>query len=48
VTDVLELLAAGARIEEILEHYAFLESEDVYAAIEYAARQSDHPILKAS
>ena len=48
VTDVLELLAAGASIEEILADYPFLEREDVYAAIEYAARQSDHPILKAS
>ena len=48
VTDVLELLAAGASFEEILADYPFLEREDVYAAIEYAARQSDHAILKAS
>ena len=48
VTDVLELLAAGASFEEILADYPFLESEDIYAAIEYAARQSDHAILKAS
>lgn len=48
VTDVLELLAAGAAFEEILSEYPFLEREDIYAAIEYAARQSDHPILKAS
>ena len=48
VTDVLELLAAGAAIDEILADYPFLEREDVFAAIEYAARQADHPILKAS
>ena len=48
VTDVLELLAAGASFEEILADYPFLEREDIYAAIEYAARQSDHPILQAS
>ena len=48
VTDVLELLAAGASFDEILADYPFLESEDIYAAIEYAARQSDHPILRAS
>lgn len=48
VTDVLDLLAAGASFEEILADYAFLEREDIYAAIEYAARQSDHAILKAS
>ena len=48
VTDVLELLAAGASFEEILADYPFLEREDIYAAIEYAARQADHAILKAS
>jgi uncharacterized protein (DUF433 family) len=48
VTDVLELLAAGASFEEILADYPFLEREDIYAAIEHAARQSDHPILQAS
>jgi uncharacterized protein (DUF433 family) len=48
VTDILELLAAGASVDEILADYTFLEREDVYAAIEYAARQSDHLILRAS
>jgi len=48
VTDILELLAAGASFEEILADYEFLEREDIYAAIEYAARQSDHPNLDAS
>lgn len=48
VTDVLDLLASGASPDEILADYPFLEREDIYAAIEYAARQSDHAILKAS
>jgi uncharacterized protein (DUF433 family) len=48
VADILLLLAAGATIDEILADYTFLEAEDIYAAIEYAARQADHPILKAS
>lgn len=48
VTGVLELLAAGASFEEILADYPFLEREDIYAAIEYAARQSGHAILQAS
>ena len=48
VTDVLQLLASGASFEEILADYPFLEREDIYAAIEYAARQSDHAVLKAS
>ena len=45
VTDVLELLSAGANFEEILEDYPYLEREDILAAIEYAARQADHPVL---
>ena len=48
VTDILELLAAGAGVDEILADYSFLEREDVYAAIEYAARQADHSVLRAS
>ena len=48
VTDVLELLSAGASFEEILEDYPFLERDDILAAIEYAARQTDHVVLQAS
>ena len=47
VTDVLELLAAGASHQEILEDYPFLEPEDITAAITYAARQADHTVLVA-
>lgn len=48
VSDVLDLLAAGASYEEILADYPFLEKEDILAAIEYAARQSDHIVLATS
>ncbi len=48
VTDILELLAQGASHDEILADYAFLENEDILAAIEYAAHQADHTILQAS
>ncbi len=37
VSDVLELLGAGATFEEILGDYPCLEREDIYAALEYAA-----------
>ena len=37
VTDILELLSAGASIEEILRDYPGLEREDILASIEYAA-----------
>jgi uncharacterized protein (DUF433 family) len=48
VTDILELLSAGASIEEILADYPFLEAEDVYAAVEYAAHQTDHAVVLVS
>lgn len=47
VSDILELVAAGASREEILADYEFLESEDITAALTYAARQTDHTILAA-
>jgi uncharacterized protein (DUF433 family) len=46
VKDVLDLLAAGASREEILEDYPYLEPLDITAALEYAARQVDHPVLR--
>jgi len=45
VTDILELLSAGATPEEILSDYPYLEREDIFASIEYAARQTDHSVL---
>lgn len=45
VKDVLDLLAAGASHEEILADYPLLEAADIAAVLEFAARQSDHPIL---
>ena len=46
VKDVLELLSAGASFEEILKDYPFLEREDILAAIDYAAHQTDHVVLR--
>lgn len=46
VSDVLELLAAGATEQEILADYEFLEAEDIRAALAYAAAQSNHTVLK--
>jgi uncharacterized protein (DUF433 family) len=45
VKDILDLLAAGADRAEILADYPMLEEGDIVAALEYAARQSDHPVL---
>jgi uncharacterized protein (DUF433 family) len=35
----------GASHEEVLQDSPYLEPEDIVAALEYAARQSDHPVL---
>ena len=45
VSDVLGLLGAGATFDEILDDYPYLEREDILAAIQYAARHTDHPVL---
>jgi uncharacterized protein (DUF433 family) len=37
VVDVLDLLAAGASHQEILEDYPDLEAEDIQACLEFAA-----------
>jgi len=44
VRDVLDLLAAGATRDEILEDYPYLEPYDITAVLEFAALQNDHPI----
>jgi uncharacterized protein (DUF433 family) len=47
VVDILDLFAAGLDREQILEEMPDLESEDIQAAINYAARRVDHPVLVA-
>lgn len=45
VKDVLDMLAGGASEPDILKDFPDLELEDIRAALAYAARQSDHPVL---
>lgn len=47
VIDILDLLAAGLSTEQVLEDLPDLEAEDVQAALRYAARRLDHPVLAA-
>lgn len=47
VVDVLDLLAAGLSREQILDELPDLEEEDIEAALRYASRRVDHPILAA-
>jgi uncharacterized protein (DUF433 family) len=48
VKDVLDLLAAGATRDEIVRDYPYLEAADITAVLEYAAAQSDHPVLRVA
>ena len=47
-SDVLELLAAGATHNEILEDYPYLEAADITAVLEYAACQLDHSVIRVA
>ena len=47
VIDVLDLFAAGLSAAEILEEMPDLEMEDLQAALQYAARKLDHPVIAA-
>jgi uncharacterized protein (DUF433 family) len=48
VVDVLDLLAAGLSFDEIIDEMPDLELEDLFAALKYAKKQVDHPVLVAA
>jgi len=48
VKDILDMLAGGATRQEILTDYPYLEDEDIAAALEYASRATDHPVIAAA
>lgn len=49
VADVLELLAAGISIDDIIsEELPDLEYEDVVACLNYAVSKLNHPVIKAA
>ena len=47
IVDILDLFAAGLTAEKILEELPDLEMEDFKAALVYAARRMDHPVIVA-
>jgi uncharacterized protein (DUF433 family) len=47
VIDVLDLLAAGLSTEQVLEELPDLEPDDITAALKFAVRKLDHPVLAA-
>ncbi|REJ42730.1 MAG: DUF433 domain-containing protein [Microcystis flos-aquae TF09] len=47
VSDVLDLFAAGLSAREILDEMPDLETDDLKAALLYASRKLNHPVLLA-
>jgi uncharacterized protein (DUF433 family) len=48
VADIVEALAHGATREELLRDFDYLTDEDLSAALIYAARASDHRVIRAA
>ena len=48
VTDVLELLANGMSVSEIISELPDLTESDVYACLKYASEKINHPRLAGS
>ncbi len=47
VSDVLDLLAAGLSVPQILIEMPDLEADDICACVAYASRRVGHPVLAA-
>lgn len=47
VTDILDLIAAGLNFDQILDEMPDLEREDLTAAVGYASKGLDHPVVAA-
>lgn len=47
VSDVLDLFASELSAEQILEEMPDLETDDLKAVLQYAARNAQHPVLVA-
>ncbi len=48
VVDILDALASGASIDEILTDFPYIAREDVLACIAFGARAVDHTIVQAA
>lgn len=48
VSDVLEALAAGGGIDELIADFPYLTRDDVLACLAYAARALDHTVVQAA
>jgi uncharacterized protein (DUF433 family) len=41
VTDILDMMAGGMTVEQILEDYSYLERENIGAVLSFASRKLD-------
>ena len=48
VSDILDMLAAGATKAQILRDFPYIIDEDISASLAFAARASDHRIIRAA
>jgi uncharacterized protein (DUF433 family) len=48
VSDLLEMLAAGASREDILTDFPYIKDEDISAALAFAAKSASHRIIRAA
>lgn len=46
VKDILEMLGSGMAEAEVLAEFPYLEADDIRAAQIYAARLTDHTVLR--
>lgn len=48
VSDVIDMVAEGATPSEIIADYPYLSTEDIAAALKYAALAVDHRVMHAA
>jgi len=48
VADVLDALASGATIDELVTDFPYLTHEDIIACLAYGARAVDHAVVQAA
>ena len=48
ISDIVDLVAAGATRDDILKDYPYIQDEDISAALSYAARAIDHRVISAA
>jgi uncharacterized protein (DUF433 family) len=48
VSDILDALASGDTVEELLADFPYITREDIHACLAYGARAVDHAVVQAA